>query len=129
MSILTELMHHQITWDQAKAKAEQWAQALSSSDPALATAIGDSLSAVKQGASNAIALADTALNNHFADMTQAVEAAVDAALVKVSGGAALPAVPLVNGVIDQIAASAKAVADAWALEAKAKLAQPNPPTQ
>ena len=129
MSILSKALRHQITWGDAASQIGQWATNLVRNDATASAAVGAITTAVKQGASDAIGLADTALADHFAELTDAAHAAADAALVKVSGGALLPAVPLVNGVIDQIALASKAAIDAWALQAKANLAPATPGAQ
>lgn len=121
MSILTELFEGKITFGQASEKATGWAQALTSKDPALAAAVGASLSIIKQGASNAIMLADTELGQYIHPAAVAVETALDAALAGATRGASLPFNPIVNSSIDQMAATVKAAADAWALQAKSNL--------
>lgn len=121
MSIFTDLLHGKITFGQAASEASAWASKLISGNPTASTLVSDTLSAVKQGASNMVALADTELAQHYAQIVGAVEAGADAALNGATGGKALPAVPLVNGTIEQIAAAGKAALDAWALQAKASL--------
>lgn len=134
MSILTDLIHGKITFATAAAEAAQWAQKVVAANPQAAQLAQATLSAVKQGASNMVALADTELAQHYAQIVASVEAGADAALMGATGGKALPAVPLVNGTIEQIAAAGKSALDAWALQAKASLtptdlAIPNPPAQ
>lgn len=121
MSILLDLLHGKITFSQAATQASAWASKLISANPTAATLASDTLAAVKQGASNMVALADTELAQHYAQIVAAVEAGADAALNGATGGKALPAVPLVNATIEQIAAAGKAALDTWALQAKANL--------
>ncbi|HKT53834.1 MAG TPA: hypothetical protein VJP88_05245 [Caulobacteraceae bacterium] len=122
MSILTDLLHGKITFSQAATQAASWAQKLVNANPEASAFAGATLNAVKQGASNMIMLADTELAQHFAQIVGGVETAADAALTGATGGKALPAVPLVNATIEQIASAGKAALDAWALQAKANLA-------
>lgn len=126
MSILTDLIHRKITFATAADEAGQWAQKIVASNPQAQQFAAATLSAVKQGASNMIALADTELAQHYAQIVSGVETAADAALLGATGGKALPAVPLVNGTIEQIAAAGKSALDAWAMQAKASLAPAQP---
>jgi hypothetical protein len=124
MSILTDLIEKKITFSQAAAAALAWAQALISHDPALTSAAGAVVSDVKQAASNAVGLADTYVGAAILPAAKGVEVALDAALASVTKGASIPFNGFVNDGIDQMAAAIKAEADAWALKAKAALAQP-----
>lgn len=127
MSIITELLHGKITFTQAAAKAGQWASVLVSHDPALTAAAGEALVIVKQGASDAVMLGSTALAEHLAPMADTVEAALELALAKVTGGVSVPFNPLIDAGIDNIAGVAAKAIQAWALETKAALAQPAVP--
>lgn len=135
MAILNDLIKRKITFGTAVAEAGQWASKLINSNPAAKQAVSDTLSAIKQGASNMIMLADTELADHFTQLVTAVEGGADAALMGATGGKILPAVPLVNATIEQIAAAGKVALDAWAMQAKANLlpapavqqGQPTPP--
>lgn len=122
MSILSDLLHKRITFRQAADEASGWAQTLAAKDPALTQAAGDVLSIIKQGASDAIMLADTALGPHILPAADAVELALEAALAKATGGLSVPFNPIIDSAIDQMAGVVKKAADAWALSAKAKLA-------
>lgn len=122
MSILTELLHGKITFSQAKTEAETWAQQLTAKDPTLAAAVSETLSVVKQGASDAIMLADSALGAHIVPATEAVEAALNAALAGATGGLSVPFNPIMDAAIENFAGVVKKAADAWALQAKANLA-------
>lgn len=121
MSILSDLFHRRITFSQAATQAGQWASALTAKDPALAAMAGEALAIFKQGASDAIMLADTALGAHIVPAAEAVELALDTALAGATKGASIPFNPIMDATIDQFAAVVKKAADAWALEAKAKL--------
>lgn len=127
MSILSQLMRGKITFSQAATQAGDYAQKLTAADPALAATSAAILSAVKQGASNAIMLADTALGPMILAAGDTVEAALETALASATKGLSVPFNPIMDATIDQIAAAAKAQADAWALAAKAKLAAATPP--
>lgn len=124
MSIFSQLTHGKITFSQAAAQATDWTSKVIASDPALTTAAAGLLSAVKQGASNAIMLADTALGPMIAPAADGVEVALDAALASATKGLSVPFNPIMDATIDQFAAVVKAAADSWALSAKARLAAP-----
>lgn len=124
MSILTDALRGKITFSQASTEAAQWASKIITKDPTLSTAASATLAIIKQGASNAIMLADTELGPHIQPAADAVELALDAALAKATGGLSVPFNPLVNAGIDQMAGLVKAAADAWALKAKASLILP-----
>lgn len=124
MSILTQLFHRQITFSQAAEEAAAWAKTLTANDPTLAAAAGAALSIIKQGASDAIMLANTALGQHIQPAADAVEIALDAALAKATGGLSVPFNPIMDSAVDQMANVVKAAADAWALKAKAALVNP-----
>ena len=124
MSILTDLLHRKITFGQAAEKAAGWANALISHDANLSSTAGAVLSDVKQGASNAVAAADGALADHYAELVTGGEALLEGALAKATGGATVPFNPIISDGIDNIAAMLKAGADAWALRTKAELAAP-----
>ena len=93
--------------------------------PTVQTQVNAVVSDIKQGASNAISMADSALNNAAPAATSAVEAAADAALVKYTGGLALPLVGATNDAIEGIENLLVSTANSWALKAKAALAENN----
>lgn len=124
MSILTKLLHGEITFSEAISEAAGWAQGVVASDPVFTQAAGDALSAIKQAASDAVTIADSALVPHLAPAADAVEAALETALAGATGGLSVPFNPLIDAGIDRIAGIAKNAADAWALQTKARLAAP-----
>lgn len=126
MSILSDLYHKRITWDQARAKAEEWARALVTKDPAVTQLVGALTQDVKQGFSDALGMADGALAPIAAQAAMEVEATLDAALLSATKGAALPFVPLVNHSVEQIRDGVVAAAHAWFLKTQAQMASPNP---
>ena len=124
MSILSDALSGKITFAQAETQAIAWASHIINSDPALSNAAGAVLTDVKQAASNAISMADTAVGVAILPAAKGVEVALDAALASVTKGASVPFNGFVNDGIDQMAAAIKAEADAWSLKAKAALAAP-----
>src|ERR1700751_1773370 len=116
MSILTDLIEGKITFQTAVQEAGQWAAKLVAADPILTTAAGNVLSDVKQAASNAVVLADSAIGASILPASKALEVALDAALNSITKGASIPFNGFVNDGIDQMAAAIKAEADAWALK-------------
>lgn len=127
MSILTDLFEHKITFSQAAQEAAQWASSLINHDPILSSTASAVLADVKQGASNAVDMADTALGVAIVPAAKVVEGALDAALASVTKGASVAFNPFVNDGVDRMAAAIKAEADAWALRVKAQLAAPAQP--
>jgi hypothetical protein len=124
MSILTQLFKGQITFSQAATQIETWGANIISKDATLKTAVTAVVSDVKQGASNAIDMADSALGQYIQPATAATEAALEGALSAITKGASLPFNPLITDGIDTIANAVKAEADAWALKTKASLTVP-----
>lgn len=124
MSILTDLIEGKITFGQAAAEAGQWASNLVSHDSTLSGAAGAVLSDVKQAASNAVDMADTALGGYILPAAKGVEGLLETALAGATGGVSVPFNPLISDGIDRIANAVKAEADAWSLKAKGQLAAP-----
>lgn len=130
MSILTDLAEGKINFHVASQEVGQWAQNLVAHDPTLTAAAGAIVSDLKQAASNAVGLADTALGAFIVPAAKTVEATLDGVLAAATRGASIPFNAFVNDGIDQIAAAIKAEADAWSLKAKAALVpQQNQPAQ
>jgi hypothetical protein len=121
MSILTELLHKKITFGEAVHKANGWAEDVIGHDQALTTAAGQALSAIKQGASDAVSAADSLLAPHLAAAAEKIEAALEQTLASATDGLSVPLNPLIDAGVDKIAAIAKQVGDTWALEVKARL--------
>lgn len=128
MSILTELLEKKITFSQAAQKAAGWAQAIVAHDPTLSGTANAVLSDVKQGASNAVDIADSALSASIMPAAKGVESLLENALSAATKGVTVPFNPLISDGIDRIADAIKAEADAWALKAKATLATPQSPS-
>ena len=122
MSILTDLLSKKITFSQAVSEVEAWAAKILTGDPSLTSAVGAVVSGVKQAASDAVSDADQAFASFIGPATQALESDLDAALAGYTHGISLVFSPLINDIIDRIAAAAVAEANTWALKAKAALA-------
>lgn len=127
MSILSEALRKKITWPQAASAALAWTQKLVAHDETLVTAASEAQTIVKQGFSDAISLADTALSGHAADLADAVEAALEAALAAATGGKSVALNPLIDTGVDQLVNVVVAAAHAKAMEFKASLAVVAPP--
>jgi hypothetical protein len=125
MSILTDLLEKKITFSQAASQSLAWAEKLISSDPHLTNAANAVVSDVKQAASTAVVMADSYVGAAILPAAKGVEVALDAALASVTKGASIPFNGFVNDGIDLMAAAIQAEAAAWALKAKAALAQPS----
>lgn len=121
MSIVWDALKRKITWATAATQIEAWGAKLIARDPTATQLVNSAVQIAKQGVSNAIGMADTALADHLGSVMAASHAAADAALLALSGGKAAPAIPLVDGVIDQIEQAGAVALHAWALQAKAGL--------
>lgn len=128
MSILTDLIEQKITFSQAASEAEACAAKLIGNDATLTAATGSILSDVKQAASNAVDMADSALASYILPASKAVETALETALAGATKGLTIPFNPLISDGIDTIANAIKAEADAWALKTKAALSTTPPVT-
>jgi hypothetical protein len=125
MSILSDVLNHKITFSQAASEAVAWGEKLIAHDPKLTQAVAVVVSDAKQAASNAVALAGSALGQIILPGSVAVEAAANAAIVSAIGPLAAAALtPAADNAIETIAAALKAEIDAAVLSAKAQLATP-----
>ena len=92
--------------------------------PSVEHVVSAEASAMKQQVSNAFNWVDTEVAAHYADGVSMVESACDTLLVRVTGGVALPAVPLVNTAIEDGFAILRAVIDHKEAAAKAAMSLP-----
>jgi hypothetical protein len=130
MSILTDLLSGKITFSQAATEVEQWGEkvlGLAGANSAASSDVASAVSDLKQAASNAVALGDTALGGLIAVGAPLVEGAFNGVVTKALGGTiAGQLTPAVDSSIDDIASALKAEIDAAALAIRAKLATPVP---
>ena len=127
MSILSDLLEGKITFAQAVTEGETWfGKLLTNSPPSVQAGVAQAESDFKQAASNAVALADTAVAPLLATATVAVNTAVNGALVAATGGAAAPLTPLVDAGIDSIINALHAEIDAVAAQFRASLGAATP---
>ena len=124
MSILSDLLNKKITFSEAATEAEQWAAKIVASDSSLTTAVGTVTADLKQAASNAVALAGTALGALIAPAAATVEAAANELLTKAIGAGATTITPAVDNAITTGANALKAEIDAAETALRAKLAGP-----
>jgi hypothetical protein len=125
MSILSDLLSKKITFSQAADEVVQWGEKMIGGNAAASQAVSAAVSDLKQAASNAVALADTALGALLQPATVAVEAAASGAITAAIGPVAAGALtPAVDSAIDNITAALKAEIDAAAMSARAALAKP-----
>lgn len=122
MSILSDLLHGKITFGTAEQEIEQWMEGIVKNDPAMTAAAGAIGSDLKQAASNAIALADTALGALIAPATTVVETAVNGLITSAIGPGAVVLTPAVDSAITTMTNALKAEIDAAATKARAALA-------
>lgn len=130
MSIITQLLGGKITWSQAEAEAESWFAKIAGAAPAGAVAdAGAALSDLKQAASDALGLADTALGPIFAVGTAAVETAANTALVAAIGPGATSITPAMDAALTAGSNALKAEIDAVEAQLRAKIVGGAPATQ
>jgi lysozyme len=131
MSILSQALSGKITWQQAASQAEAWATSWVAKDPTATALAGTTLSIVKQGLSDAISAADTALAANKTNIALATDTALEAELAAVTKGLSLPANAFITEGIDGFVNAAVSAAHAWGLQAKSALgttvAAPQPP--
>ena len=121
----------EVLWSNAAKAIEDDAAAIAKflgNDPIAQQALKDSVSAVKQGASDLLGIGGTMLGQAAPLIVKGAETAADAALTKLIGPAEVAASPLVHNVIDGIVEAGIAALQAWGLKAKAQLAAPAPVT-
>ncbi|THD80642.1 MAG: hypothetical protein E7812_07890 [Phenylobacterium sp.] len=100
--------------DAAKVRAALPASSLPNFDASVVT--------LKQGASDALGVADGSLAAAAPDLTKGLDALVDTALVTLTNGIATPLVPIVNLGLDQLESMAVNAIRARILKAKADMA-------
>lgn len=125
MSILSDALSKRITWSTAAQQLGDWvAKIIGPNASAQAAAQGGALlTDLKQAASDAIALADTALGPLLATGAQAVEVAADAAIAAALGPAAPILTPVVDAGLMQAEKALVAAIHTRFLAARASLAQ------
>ena len=125
MSIFSQLIHGKISFSQAATQVEQWfAKEIGSLDPAVSAAANAAVSDLKQAASIAVGLGDTALGGLLGTATGVVEGAVNTAIATALGPAAPQLTPAVDAAISHISDTLKAAIDAEAARLRAGLATP-----
>lgn len=125
-SIITQIWDTGVKdFNEVEAWVDAKVAAVEKAFPAATTTINAIGSDLKQAASDAIGMADSALNGVAPALTKTAEAAADAALTAYTGGLALPLVGLTNDAIEKIAALGVSTFNSWALNAKAALAGNN----
>jgi hypothetical protein len=118
-------------WDDAKTSFENMITQIANKSQIAAQALSSSEAVVKQGISDAISIADSALGQHALPVAKAVEEALDVALAKATGGLSTPFNAIIDAGLDDLTGIAVTAAHAWAAKAKAELAaapaSPQPP--
>lgn len=128
MNILSQIVTGAETvWNNIEKDVENDVAAVEKAFPAAATSVNALGSDVKQGASDALGIGATVLGAAQPAIVTGVNSAADAGLLALTGGAATPALPAVNGWIDGLVATGIATLQAWALKQKAALASSIPP--
>jgi hypothetical protein len=125
MSILSDAFSKRITWTTAATQIGQWfAQILGpNASGEAAQQAGALMSDLKQAASDAIGLADTALGPILAAGALAVEGAADTALKAAIGPAATIITPAIDAAITQAENALVAAIKARSVALRASLAQ------
>jgi len=125
MSILSQLFSGKITFSQAESQVDTWFSTILSKAPAAVQGdVATASSALKQAASDAVGLADTALGGILATGSTIVESAANTALNATIGPiAAATLTPAVDASITAVTNGLKAAIDAEATALRAQLAQ------
>lgn len=117
MSIFSDLLKRKITFSQAIAQTVTWAAHLPGAGTAGTDVVGD----LKQAASDAVSLADSAAGVLVGDAAAAAEALAAALFAKL-GPVGTALTPLADSGINQVAGILKGIIDSEAAKAKAALA-------
>ena len=128
-SIIVQIINGAKTaWSDIQAFIDGEAAKVQAALPASAVpAFNATLADLKQGASDALGLANSGLTGAEPAMVAGVETALDNALGIATGGATLPLNPLVNAGITNLASLATSAVSAWLLKQQAALAPPVAP--
>lgn len=126
MSILTDLLQKKISFSQAVSQGEAWFSSILTHAPsAVQSDVAAGLSDFKQAASDAVALADTALGPILVVGTTTVEAAANTAITAAVGPALSAALtPAVDAGITSVTNALHAEIDAVAAQIRSKLVTP-----
>jgi hypothetical protein len=122
LSIFTDLIQGKIDFHTAAAEAESWAEHLVNADPHTSAVANALVSEIKQSASDAITIGDTALAPVIMTAAGAIAVALEAALATATRGISTPFNPIISAGIDTIASALQAEITVWSLQAKAALA-------
>jgi hypothetical protein len=123
MSIISQLLKGQITWTQAETEIDSWVKALfEKTPPAVQAALTAAVNDVKQGASDAISLADTLAGPIIDTAASAAGAAFTTAINSYLGPAGAVVTPVGIDAIDKVRDGIIAELNTLALQAKAALA-------
>jgi hypothetical protein len=108
-------------WNDASTSFENFVTQIGNKSQIAATAIAQTEAVVKQGLSDAISVADSALGQHAADVAKIVEDGLDAALAGATGGASIQYNAIIDAGIEDLAGIVVTAAHAWAAKVKASL--------
>lgn len=127
ISIFSGLAGGKLTWSQAQTEIESAGAKVFSSLPTSAqSSVTQAISDVKQGASNALAAADTLLGPAISTGATVVEGALDSLIAAYTGGLAVPLTAGVNDGVTALANGLKSAIDARLLQHQAALAATPP---
>lgn len=121
MSILSDVWNKKITFETAAIEIGQWVSKMVSTNAVTVAAAGAIQSDLKQAASNAVALADTALGALIAPAAMTIEAAANTLIIKAIGPGAVVITPAVDAAITTAANALKAEVDAVAAQIRSQL--------
>lgn len=121
MSIFSDAANGKITFSTAVAEIGQWVSKWVSSDPTALAVAGQVESDLKQAASNAVAIADTALGTLIATAGISVETAANTLITKSIGPGAVLLTPAVDAAITTATNALKSEIDGVAAQIRASL--------
>jgi hypothetical protein len=124
MNIISQIITGAKTvWNDIVADIENDAAKVKAALPASAVPdFNATISDLKQGASDALGLADAGLTGAEPALVAGLETALDNALGVATGGASLPLNPLVNAGLTNLATLATSTVNAWLLKQQAAMA-------
>lgn len=127
MSILTDLLKGKITFGTAASEAEAWAAKLVTNGATSAGA-AQVVSDVKQAASDAVTVGESAIGPLITDAATSIETVLETFLAKATGGVSIVANPLINAGIDTAESTLINIISTWAASTKASLTTPSSST-
>ena len=111
-----------VSWATVAATVDAQAEAILKGNPLLQQSVGNAVTIIKQGLSNAVSQATADLASHQTQIAATTSLGLETALGAITHGASQPYNEIITGGVDQLVAAAVTAAQAWGLHTKAALA-------